>query len=51
MGRLKSELVSRGLLPFTVDNRIHIVPPAVITAQEVEHGIELIDQALTALRS
>jgi taurine--2-oxoglutarate transaminase len=51
MALLKSDLVSRGLLPFTVDNRIHVVPPAVVTAQEIEHGLDLVDQSLTALRS
>jgi taurine--2-oxoglutarate transaminase len=51
MGRLKSDLISRGLLPFIVDNRIHVVPPAVVTAEEIERGLDLIDQALTALGS
>jgi taurine--2-oxoglutarate transaminase len=48
MARLKSELVSRGMLPFTADNRIHIVPPCVVTADEVAQGLEILDQALTA---
>jgi taurine--2-oxoglutarate transaminase len=51
MAVLKSDLVSRGLLPFTVDNRIHVVPPAVVTADEIEQGLDLIDRALTALGS
>ena len=51
MAGLKSDLVGRGLLTFTADNRIHIVPPAVVTAEEIEQGLDLIDQALTALRS
>jgi taurine--2-oxoglutarate transaminase len=49
MGRFKQDLLRLGLLPFTVDNRLHIVPPAIITAAEVEHGLRLIDQALTNL--
>ena len=49
LARLKSELLSLGLLPFTVDNRLHIVPPAVVTAEEVGHGLELIDRALSSL--
>ncbi len=49
MGRLKKDLVGRGLLPFIADNRLHVVPPAVVTAAEVEQGLELIDQAFTAL--
>jgi taurine---2-oxoglutarate transaminase len=49
MGRLKADLVSRGLLPFVVENRIHLVPPAIVTPEEVARGLELVDQALSAL--
>jgi taurine--2-oxoglutarate transaminase len=49
MGRLKSELLSRGLLPFISENRIHVVPPAVVTAAEAERGIGIIDAALAAV--
>lgn len=48
VGRLKADLTSRGLLPFTADNRIHVVPPAVITPTEVERGLGILDDALTA---
>lgn len=49
MARLKSELIGRGLLPFVVDNRIHLVPPAVITAEEVQRGLSLLGKALDAI--
>ena len=49
MARLKSELLRLGLLPFIVENRIHVVPPAIVTADEVRHGLRLIDQALGAV--
>lgn len=49
MGRIKSDLLARGLLPFTADNRIHVVPPAVVTAAEVERGLGIIDAALSAV--
>ncbi|WP_375424787.1 aspartate aminotransferase family protein [uncultured Friedmanniella sp.] len=49
MGRLKSDLLGLGLLPFTADNRLHVVPPAIITPAEVEQGLQIIDQALTNL--
>jgi taurine--2-oxoglutarate transaminase len=49
MARLKSELLGRGMLPFIQDNRIHVVPPAVVTADEVARGLGIIDQALTAI--
>jgi len=49
MGRLKAELLSRGLLPFIADNRIHVVPPAVVTPAEVATALDIYDQALTAV--
>jgi taurine--2-oxoglutarate transaminase len=49
MGRLKGDLTQAGLLPFIADNRMHVVPPAVVTADEVAQGLELIDGALSRL--
>jgi taurine--2-oxoglutarate transaminase len=46
---LKSELTSRGLLPFTADNRLHVVPPCVVTVDEARRGLDLIDEALGVL--
>jgi taurine---2-oxoglutarate transaminase len=50
MGRLKAELLRLGLLPFLADNRIHVVPPAVVTAEEVAQALAIYDQALTAVQ-
>ena len=50
MGRIKSALVARGLLPFVQDNRIHVVPPCVVTAEEVAEAMPIYDEVLgTAL--
>ncbi|MGV8883559.1 MAG: aspartate aminotransferase family protein [Rhodoglobus sp.] len=49
VGRLKSGLLDAGLMPFTADNRLHVVPPAVISVVEAERGLGLIDDALGAL--
>lgn len=49
IGALKGELMSRGLLPFVADNRLHVVPPCVITAGECLRGLAIIDEALTAI--
>ncbi|MGY4879452.1 aspartate aminotransferase family protein [Vreelandella aquamarina] len=46
MGQLKAALVERGLLPFMAANRIHVVPPCVITAHEAEQGLSIIDDVL-----
>jgi taurine---2-oxoglutarate transaminase len=47
IGRLKAELLRLGLLPFIVENRIHVVPPAVVTPEEVAKALDIYDQALT----
>ncbi|ANF58914.1 aspartate aminotransferase family protein [Halotalea alkalilenta] len=49
MGRLKRAMVTRGLLPFVVENRIHVVPPCIVTPAEVEQGLAIIDEALSEL--
>jgi taurine---2-oxoglutarate transaminase len=35
-----------GLLPFANFNRIHVVPPCIITADEAERGLAILDDAL-----
>ncbi|WP_022892817.1 aspartate aminotransferase family protein [Agromyces subbeticus] len=50
MGRIKSALIERGVLPFVQDNRIHVVPPCVVTADEVAEAVAAYDEVLgTAL--
>ncbi|WP_079003416.1 aspartate aminotransferase family protein [Plantibacter flavus] len=51
MGRFKTSLLEAGLLPFISENRIHVVPPAVVTADEVASGVAIIDAALGELRA
>ncbi|MBP8920229.1 MAG: aspartate aminotransferase family protein [Micropruina sp.] len=46
IGRLKAALLARGLLPFIADNRLHVVPPCVVTPAEVNEGLGIIDAAL-----
>ncbi|MBK5238381.1 MAG: aspartate aminotransferase family protein [Actinomycetales bacterium] len=47
MGRIKTELLARGLLPFLADNRIHVVPPCVVTADEVAQALAIYDEVLS----
>jgi taurine--2-oxoglutarate transaminase len=47
MGKLKSALVGRGLLPFVMDNRIHVGPPCVVTAEEVAEAMAIYDEVLS----
>lgn len=49
MGRVRSELLDRGLLPFVADNRVHVVPPCVVTDEEVARALDTYDAALTVL--
>ena len=48
MGRLKGEMVARKLLPFVVDNRIHVVPPLIVTPEQIETALHIYDEALSA---
>jgi taurine--2-oxoglutarate transaminase len=49
IGELKNELMNRGLLAFTSENRIHVVPPCVVTADEVSRALAIYDAAFTAV--
>ncbi len=49
IGALKKELMSRGLLPFAADNRIHVVPPCIVTPDEVARALEIYDEAFAAV--
>jgi taurine---2-oxoglutarate transaminase len=49
VARVKGELMKRGLLPFTVDNRIHVVPPCTVSADEVAQALAIYDEAFTAV--
>lgn len=51
IGRLKKELMSRGLMPFAADNRIHVVPPCVVTESEVSRALAIYDEGLTSVES
>lgn len=49
MAAAKRGLLKRGVIPMVVANRIHVVPPCVITQEEVVQVIEALDGALGAL--
>ncbi len=44
---LKKALLAKHVLPFTADNRIHVVPPCVVTPEEVGAGLAALDAVLT----
>jgi taurine--2-oxoglutarate transaminase len=49
VGELKKQLLARGYLPFTSDNRIHVVPPCTVTAEECLRALAILDEAFTAV--
>ncbi|GAA1966228.1 aspartate aminotransferase family protein [Nocardioides panacihumi] len=49
MGRIKAALLERGLIPFVQDNRIHVVPPCVVTDGEVAEALAIYDDVLSTL--
>jgi taurine--2-oxoglutarate transaminase len=51
IGDLKKQLMQRHLVPFTADNRLHVVPPAIITPDDVARGVAIIDEALTEVEA
>src|SRR5690606_8919316 len=46
MAELAAACQQRGLWPFTHFNRIHVVPPCTISADEVRQGLAILDEAL-----
>jgi taurine--2-oxoglutarate transaminase len=49
VGLAKKEALARGLVPFAADNRIHVVPPCVVTDDEVAEALAIYDDVLTLL--
>ena len=43
---IRGRLLEAGLLPFVQDNRIHVVPPCIVTDDQVARAIEIYDAAL-----
>jgi len=49
VGELKKQLMARGYLPFASDNRIHVVPPCTVSAEECLRALAILDEAFTAV--
>ena len=46
---IKNRLMAAGLLPFTTDNRIHVVPPCNVTADEVKAALAIYEEVFAAV--
>ncbi|HEX4059236.1 MAG TPA: aspartate aminotransferase family protein [Galbitalea sp.] len=51
IGELKDRLMAGGLLPFIADNRIHVVPPCNVSADEVARALAIYDEVFTAVQA
>jgi taurine--2-oxoglutarate transaminase len=49
--RVKAALLERGLLPFTAENRIHVVPPCIVTPSEVAQALAIYDEVFTEVEA
>lgn len=48
MASIREEIVRAKLLPFAVDNRIHVVPPLIVSPELVDEAMSRYDSALSA---
>ena len=49
MSLFVTECKKNGLMPFSNFNRVHVVPPCNVTAEEVAEGVAIMDKAFTAI--
>jgi len=49
MGQLIAECKKRGLLPFANFNRLHVVPPCIVTDTEAKDGLAILDEVFTEI--
>jgi len=49
MGELLRECKERGLLPFANFNRMHVVPPCVVTDTEAKAGLDILDEVFSVV--
>ncbi len=47
MASIKFALTEAGVLSFVVENRIHVVPPCTISAEQVQKGLAIFDSVLS----
>jgi acetylornithine/succinyldiaminopimelate/putrescine aminotransferase len=51
MAAIKGALTEAGLLAFVVENRIHVVPPCTISAEQVAKGLAIFDSVFARFAS
>jgi len=51
MAALKAALVARRLIPFVVDNRVHVVPPLIVQPEHISQALAIYDEAFSEVAS
>jgi taurine--2-oxoglutarate transaminase len=51
MGQRIAECKKRGLLPCANFNRLHVVPPCIVTDTEAKDGLAILDEVFTEIDS
>ena len=49
MAELGAEIKKRGALPFMNFNRLHVVPPCIVTEAEAKEGLAILDEAFSVV--
>lgn len=49
MGQVKNLCMEKGLVPFIAENRIHVAPPLIVTAEQIQQALKIFDEVLTAV--
>ena len=49
MAELVAESKKRGLMPFINMNRLHVVPPCIVSEGEVKEGLDILDEVFTVI--
>lgn len=48
MNKVKQLCMEKGLVPFIAENRIHVAPPLIVTAEQVQKALAIYDEVLSA---
>jgi taurine--2-oxoglutarate transaminase len=46
VAQMKAQFQARGLLTFTVENRLHVVPPCIVNAAQVAEALAIFDEVI-----
>lgn len=47
MNQVKTLCLNKGLIPFIAENRIHVAPPLIVTAEQIQTALTIYDEVLS----